>query len=169
MYRPSRSVDYHPYCPHSWVQNNTVRSSRKMQDSHKKEKKIQLKPDSKLRKALHINWVFSLLSGSMLLIFEGFIKEVFTLEYAFGATGAQLIFFSALVAFAAFHKRILKVYTRVIIVLDLFWVIFCMGILLSPAGISAESNFLVGASGLIVGSLAYFQFKGLKSYSKLTS
>jgi len=68
-------------------------------------------PDSNLRNAFHLNWVFSTISGITLLLFEPSFIHLFEINYPFAITGLQLLFFAGMVAFAAFNKKIFKGYT----------------------------------------------------------
>ena len=127
------------------------------------------KPDGKLRLALHINWGFSLLSGLLLILFETWMVDTFDLVYPFSSTGVQLLSFALLVGFAAFYPYIKRGLILTIIVLDILWVLFCLGVLLSPTGMTIEGKLLVLWSMVMVGTLAYLQWKGLKNYQNQKS
>ncbi len=119
-------------------------------------------PNSVLRKALKTNWVFSLLSGLSLILFEEIFQKLFELNYPFSITGIQLILFAAMVAFAAFHPDILNKYIYFIIIMDILWVLYCISVIFIPTDISALGNLLILLSAITVGIVAFYQIKGLQ-------
>ncbi|MBV6646316.1 MAG: hypothetical protein KI790_12750 [Cyclobacteriaceae bacterium] len=117
--------------------------------------------DQMLRRALHANWIFSTISGLLMIFDEPILQDLAGVSYPFAGLGYQLLFFAAIVAFAAFRKAISKAHVWVIIVLDASWELMCITLLFVPTGMTTTGKVIMMVSAAIVGTLAYFQLIGL--------
>lgn len=127
---------------------------------------VPKKHDPLLRTALVANVFFSLLNGFLLIWLEKSFQTLFGLSYPFADTGYQLLFFALMVAFAAFHPRVLRKYIMLIIFLDGLWVLFCLVVLFYAVSISMTGKVLVSLSAMIVAVFGYYQYLGLKRSKK---
>lgn len=121
--------------------------------------------ESLLRRTLHANWAFSTLSGLLLIFFNDDFQQLFDFNYPFNSVGVQLLVFAGIVAFAAFKKKVIKGFIYTIVVMDVIWVLYCVGVVLSPTGISGMGNTLIALSALVVAGFASFQFIGMRKIS----
>lgn len=117
-----------------------------------------------LKNVLLINAVSSGVTGILLALTPGFFATLFNVNttFPFTAVGIFLIIFSLFVLTNAFRDPIQKSWTKVIIGLDISWVlgsVIAVAILFSS--ISLLGSIIIIAVAGWVGLMAYLQNKGL--------
>jgi hypothetical protein len=118
-----------------------------------------------LKNVLLINGVSSGATGLLLLVFGNFTASLFSVNspVAFWAVGIFLLVFAAVVVSEGRTTNTRPNRVRMIIMLDMLWVIGSMAIVvLQLLSLSALGYFLIAAVGAWVGLMAFLQFKGLK-------
>lgn len=127
-------------------------------------------PEKTTRLVLKINAAFSSLVGIDLILFNSTWMEWMGIsnDIVLPIIGFGLIPFGIYVFWVAFKKPFSLKELRAIIVMDISWVLGC--ILLTATnifGLSMLGNGLVLISALIVGTFAFFQYRGWKATSSL--
>jgi hypothetical protein len=118
-----------------------------------------------LKNVLLVNAVTSGLTGAGLIFFPFPIATIFgAFEIGpFVGAGIFLFLFAAFVAFVASQKIIREKAVRVIIMLDILWVVASLGIVILQAfGLTILGYVLISAVAGWVGLMAYLQSNGLK-------
>lgn len=118
-----------------------------------------------LKNILLINALSSGATGIGLAVMPNVFAGLFdtTVIAPFVGTGLFLIAFAALVFSESRKKEVNANSVRLIIVLDVLWVISSLSIIVSSAfAISSLGYFMIGAVALWVALMAYLQFTGLK-------
>lgn len=117
-----------------------------------------------LKNVLLTNAVSSGITGIILAYMPGFFAKLFKVDTTapFVEVGIFLIVFSLFVVFTAFKNPIWKSITKVIIALDVTWVIASIiAVVLLFSSISLVGSVLIIAIAGWVGLMAYFQNKTL--------
>lgn len=112
-----------------------------------------------LRRVLLLNAVTSAFTGLLLVMFSGFISELFTVDASsvFTSVGIFLIAYGGYVVYTAL-KAIGQ--TQIVIVLDILWVVgSAMVLLFYGSQISMMGNVLIAGVALWVGLMAFLQKK----------
>ncbi|WP_162915554.1 hypothetical protein [Paraflavitalea soli] len=120
-----------------------------------------------LKNVLLINALSSGATGVLLVLFPGLVAGLCgaTLTWPFVAAGLFLIVFAALV-FVQSRKQVMqKGWIKLIIALDIIWVIESLIIVVPQLfGLSFLGYFLIGAVAGWVALMAFLQSRGLKQY-----
>jgi len=119
-----------------------------------------------LKNVLLVNGVSSGATGSLILTFGHMAASLFGVNgpTAFWVVGIFLIAFAVLVITEGLKTNTSANRVRLIIVLDVLWVIGSVAIVvLQLFDLSALGYFVIAAVGAWVGLMAFLQFKGLKS------
>lgn len=118
----------------------------------------------KLKNVLLTNAVSSGITGIILTYMPGFFANLFKVDTTlpFVEVGIFLIVFSLFVLFTAFKNPIRKSFIKLIIGLDIMWVIVSIiAVVLLFSSISLVGSVLIIAIAGWVGLMAYFQNKTL--------
>jgi ribosome-associated toxin RatA of RatAB toxin-antitoxin module len=118
----------------------------------------------KLKYALRFNAVFSLITGLLLMLASSQTADLFAVQsnWLFLILGISLIFFAVVVYAVSSQKPIHPLYSLIITILDVIWVLASIVIiLLNPFGISEMGNVLVGLVALVVFFIAIAQALGI--------
>ncbi|HYG38711.1 MAG TPA: hypothetical protein VD908_08835 [Cytophagales bacterium] len=121
-----------------------------------------------LKNILLINGVSSGVTGIGLILFAGFIAEIFEVSVLepFWGTGLFLVIFASMVIYEALQNPIRRERIRLIISLDVIWVIgSVILVLLNLENISLVGHLLIVAVAFWVALMAYLQSRGLKELS----
>ena len=119
-----------------------------------------------LKNVLLINGVSSGATGLLLVLFPSAIANLFgvTGTLPFLGTGAFLLVFAGLVLHEARQNPLRVGMVRLIIVLDILWVIDSLAVVgLQLFGLSLMGYLLTGGVALWVALMAFLQQRGLKS------
>jgi hypothetical protein len=119
-----------------------------------------------LKNVLLINAVSSGATGVGLIVFAPFIAQLFaTSSYqSLWFVGGFLFSFAALVLMAALKDHPQAKMVRLIIVLDISWVIASVAVIvLQLFHLSMIGYVAIGAVALWVAAMAYFQIQGIKA------
>ena len=120
--------------------------------------------EKNLRNLLKVNAAFSLMSGSLLIIFSNDLAEIMELKNSTVLVyiGVGLLLFVMILLLAALRKQINTKEVKGVIVQDWTWVVGSIVLLLfNPFNISLAGNLLIGVVALIVGILAWLQQSAL--------
>lgn len=118
-----------------------------------------------LKNVLLINAVSSGATGAGLIVFAPFVAQLFaTSSYqSLWFVGGFLLSFAALVLMAAIKDHPQAKMVRLIIVLDISWVIASVAVIvLQLFHLSIIGYITIGAVALWVAAMAYFQIQGIK-------
>lgn len=118
-----------------------------------------------LKNVLLLNAVSSGITGIGLIIFTGFIADIFgvTQLSPFYGTGIFLILFAAFVLYESLQKPIRSGRVLLISVMDGMWVIISFAIVLMGLfDLSMIGYGLISGVALWVAAIAYLQTKGIK-------
>jgi hypothetical protein len=118
-----------------------------------------------LKRALRFNSLFSCVSGLILLAAAPFVAGLFAIPDAriFVAIGAGLLVFAAGIFLNARRDEIRLNAAWVTIALDAAWVVGSAGLLLlAPGVISPVGRLLVAIVAVIVGGIAFAQYRGVR-------
>jgi len=129
-------------------------------------------PQESTRFILKLNATFSSLVGLDLIVFNDTFMSWMGISHALilPLVGVGLILFGLFVAFAAMKRTFSLSLLKGIIVQDISWVLACLVVApFNLLGLSSLGNGLILLSALLVGLLAFFQYKGLKSMAHTTA
>ncbi|MCG8577526.1 MAG: hypothetical protein MI810_21780 [Flavobacteriales bacterium] len=117
-----------------------------------------------LKYTLLSNFCFSLMSGLSLVLFSdeiGTLIEV-RLSGALVYIGLGLLPFALFTIWVSQQKKNYQKWVKLIIYMDLSWVIgSCVILLFQPFTINATGNIIIGVVALIIGLFALLQKRGL--------
>jgi hypothetical protein len=117
-----------------------------------------------LKYTLLSNFCFSLMSGLSLVLFSdeiGTLMEV-RLSGALVYIGLGLLPFALFTIWVSQQKKNYQKWVKLIIYMDLSWVIgSCVILLFQPFTINATGNIIIGVVALIIGLFALLQKRGL--------
>lgn len=119
-----------------------------------------------LKKYLTVNYLFSLTSGLVMLVFSGYLDQLFGIAnvYVFPVIGINLLGFAAFAFFVANWKLSHKGLVYSISALDGLWVLGSLLILvLDPFELTMVGNTLIGAVAVWIGFLGYMQYRSYES------
>jgi UDP-N-acetylmuramyl pentapeptide phosphotransferase/UDP-N-acetylglucosamine-1-phosphate transferase len=117
---------------------------------------------NELKKYLGINSLFSLLSGTAMLIFSKGLNAFFNIEnaYVFPVLGLNLLTFSAIVWYVSRKQLSNKLLVNIISGLDGLWVVGSLAIIaFGLFDLSQNGNILIGMVAAWIGFLGYKQFQ----------
>ena len=118
-----------------------------------------------LKNVLLLNAVSSGATGMGLIIFAGFMADIFGLSQLspFYSTGVFLVVFAGFVLYEGFQKPIRASHVLFISVLDSIWVLTSLVIvLLGLFNLSFIGYSLITGVAIWVAAMAYLQMKGIK-------
>lgn len=128
-------------------------------------------PSTTTRLVLRINAAFSTLVGlDLIFLNTAFMRWMdISNEMILPIIGLGLIPFGLFVFWVAFQRPLNLSILKSIIIMDASWVLGCVLVVaMNIFGLSMLGNVLVLASALIVGSFAYFQFRGWQQLAAFT-
>lgn len=120
-------------------------------------------PEKTTRLVLKINAAFSSLIGLDLIILNSTFMRWMGIsnEIILPIVGIGLILFGASVFWVAFQKPLNLKMVQSIVVMDIGWVLGCILVTATNIfGLTMLGNELILLSAVIVGTFAYFQFRG---------
>lgn len=118
-----------------------------------------------LKKYLLINSLFSFICGLSMLILNDQLNTFFHISnpLIFNIIGLNLIFFSFIVIFTAISKPLKTLLIKIIIILDILWVIGSLIIVVFQLfELSGNGYFAIGLVGIFIAFLAYQQNRNLQ-------
>lgn len=118
-----------------------------------------------LKKYLTINSIFSAISGLIMLLLSNKLNNLFSIHnmYIFPAIGLNLIVFAAFVWYVSIKQLCNKLLVVTITVLDAFWVIGSVAIvLLGLFDLSTNGYILISTVALWIAFLAYKQLINIR-------
>ena len=120
---------------------------------------------SLLRWAFRGNALFSLISGSALIIDAGMIDEFLELgsTFALVITGVDVLLWAAFVYWVASRKEIKPTLAKLIIAGDFLWVIASAALIaFDPFSLTTDGKWAIGILAVIVALFGDVQFFGLR-------
>ncbi|MBL0743123.1 hypothetical protein [Chryseolinea lacunae] len=118
-----------------------------------------------LRNVLLINAISSGATGFLLVVFPGFIANLFAVDAVmpFAEVGIFLLVFAAFVLYESRRKTVNVSRIYGIVAADTLWVIASALLLgIRPVAFSVLGNLFVAGVALWVAAMAYLQFRGVK-------
>lgn len=125
-----------------------------------------MKKQQILPATLKINAGFSIFSGIILLAFNSFWSSFFAINFPFYIVGIVLIFFGVIVYRQATNFPLNLKEIKLIIGMDISWVISSIIVLLAVPQISNSGQWLIGIIAIFVADFALFQYIGLRQTVK---
>lgn len=121
-----------------------------------------MKNQKMLRNALRGNAAFSTLSGLTLILFNGYFKNLFEANFALWPLGIGLLLFAAQLIYLTSKQEMPSKEVKLIIGMDLLWVIGSVVLLLAISGIPAPGRWVIILVAVMVADFALFQYVGLR-------
>lgn len=118
-----------------------------------------------LKKYLLINSSFSFLTGMIMLILNPKLRVFFSVTepLIFTIIGINLLIFAAFVLFVARSKPLKSNLVKIIVVLDILWVIGSFILIFTDVfKLSLSANITIGLVGVFIAFLAYKQYTNLQ-------
>jgi hypothetical protein len=122
----------------------------------------------RLKNVLLVNALTSGATGLLLILFKASVAQLFgsAMQWPFIAAGIFLVVFAIMVFAQSRKQQVSKGWVKLIIALDIMWVVESAIILLPQLfGLTSIGYALIGAIALWVALMAFLQIKGLKQLS----
>ena len=122
----------------------------------------------RLKNVLLVNALTSGATGLLLILFKTSVAQLFgsATQWPFIAAGIFLVVFAIMVFAQSRKQQVSKGWVKLIIALDIMWVVESAIILLPQLfGLTSVGYALIGAVALWVALMAFLQIKGLRQLS----
>lgn len=115
-----------------------------------------------LRNTLRGNAAFSALSGTSLILFNSYFQNLFEASFPLWPLGIGLLLFAGQLIYLTSKSSIPQKEVKLIIGMDLLWIIGSAVVLLAITGIPTPGKWIIIVVAILVGDFAFFQYWGLK-------
>lgn len=122
---------------------------------------------NELKKWLTINSIFSFTSGTLMIILNQYLQNIFgtNLNFLFPLIGLNLLVFAGFVFFISKYYLQNKTWTYVICFLDLIWVLgTAVLFIINPSSMLQIAYLISGLVAFIVGFMAIMQYKSASKF-----